>query len=173
MIAPFERMPRPRHVSIRATHLAVSVVGWVSFIALVIYLARSTAFFRSPGYADAVVFCWMIGVAIYALAEEGLKLGRDRKLFMDGEVTLARVFHISGGRNRRMQFRFEDQTSRTFTASTGASSRPRSISKGSAIVVFYDPSDPQKRCVPLCTTLWKIDLPSDSTAVRSSPVTRK
>ncbi|HLW83361.1 MAG TPA: DUF3592 domain-containing protein [Candidatus Acidoferrales bacterium] len=158
MIAPIEQLPRPRQVSIKSGDLAMRVAASIALVIFSIYFLNSA---WNSGLPQSLFYktfsvLWVM-LMIYVISGNVSAFIRDQKLLADGEVALGRVFHIRRGRHRRMEFSFQDARGRTFTALAGVGSP--SIHEGSAIVVFYDPSNPEKRCVPMSGTLWKIALP--------------
>jgi uncharacterized protein DUF3592 len=172
MIAVLAQLPRPRQVSIRLAGLIAAISeGVLAFGAGIYFFVAVWApkAHESSLYTKAFLACFTI-MLLYVVVEKALAFVRNRELLATGEVALGRVFYVTRGKNPRMEFAFRDTAGHTITTQR---SRPHSsIRKGSAVVIFYDPSDPKKRCVPLCSTLWQIDLPSDSTAATSSSASR-
>jgi len=169
MLAPFEALPRPRQVSVKLADVVVAVGLYGVVNAFVIFCVLSSwPKFQQSSLSVKAFSCIWVFLIIYIPVEGVVRAVRDRLLLTNGDVALGRIFRISKGRHPRMEFRFEDRTGRTVTASTQATPRPRSVSEGSAIVVFYDPANPEKRCVPLCRTIWKIDLPASASEIPHS-----
>lgn len=166
MLARFEALPRPRPVSVKLVDPLMAAGLFVAVNAFVIYCILSS-WQQSALSVKAFLYGWGF-LMIYIPVAGATKAVRDRRLLMEGEVALGRILHISKGRHPRMKFRFEDRTGRSVTASREATPRSRSVSEGSATVVFYDPANPEKRCVPLCRTLWKIDLPTATSQIPRS-----
>lgn len=169
MLAPFEAAPRPRQMSIKLTELLMAVGLYLAVNAFVMYCILSNwPKSQQPSLSVKVfLYVWAF-LMIYIPIESVAKAVRDRWLLMNGEVALGQIFHITKGRHSRMEFRFEDRTGRAITASTRAQPRPRSVSEGSAIVVFYDPANPEKRSVPLCRAIWRVDLPASASEIPRS-----
>lgn len=164
MLAPFEALPRPRQVSVKVTDLLMAVGLYIA-LGVTVYFVLSSWRNSQQSLHVKIFLCVWIFLMIYIPVASVVETARDRRLLMDGEVALGRILHISKGKHSRMEFRFEDRTGRTITASRRATPRDRSVSEGSAIIVFYDPANPEKRCVPLCRTLWKIDLPASASGI--------
>lgn len=166
MLAQFEGLPRPRQVSVKLVDLLIAVGLFIAANAFVMYCVLSS--WPTSHRPSLIFLCGWGFLMICIPVVSAVRTIRDRRLLMDGEVALGRIFHISKGKGSRMEFRFEDRAGRTFTASREATPRDRSVSEGSAIVVFYDPANPEKRCVPSCRTLWKIDLSASASEIPRS-----
>lgn len=158
MVLPIEQSPRPRSVSINIGHLATEIAFYIAFVAFAIYFVISTWSSEPPKSSlleKAFSIVWAM-FTIYLISQGVSAFIGDRKLLAAGEVALGRVFHVRGGKHPRMEFSFQDKVGKTITA---LASKTRHIREGSIIIVFYDPSNPEKRCVPMDNSLWKIRLP--------------
>jgi len=155
MIAPIEQLPRPRYVSVRTGDLVLQIVLYFIFVFVGISLFTSSwsADSSHPSlYERAFASICLIIMAFVVWANVSAFF-RNRKLLANGEVALGRVFHVSRGRHPRIEFTFQDKSGRTIAT---LAAKPRRVCEGMAIIVFYDPSNPEKRCVPMCGSLWKI-----------------
>jgi hypothetical protein len=156
------QLPRPRRIRVKPIPFFVTVVigglcggFWIyTFIHLSVngFDAHATLFTK------ALFTIWMVGVPLM-LASFARDLIIHKKLLAEGEVTVGRIIEMRlvGRHHRhRIQYSFVDRMGRSFTGKSEDYSRE--LSEGSGAVVIYDPTNPAKRSVPLCGTLWKIAL---------------
>ena len=164
MIEAIANLPRPRQVRAKGFDLITMVTGDILFICawFVVFGDFWRSKFLDQPISECFLLSWLIFVP-FVLVKNARDFVRDQKLLTYGEVALGRIFEVRAGRHgRRIQYSFQDLAGRVMAASSRTDSRK--ASEGSAVPVFFDPSNPQKRCVPLCSSSWEIVNPKDATS---------
>ena len=118
IVAPFEKLACPRQVSLKLAELIFEVAAYSAFGGFSIYFVTSVWHPKSQQsslYVKAFSVVWIL-LIIYILIGNAVAFIRERKLLADGEVTLGRIFHVRGGRNRRIEFAFQDRAGLTIAA---------------------------------------------------------
>ena len=169
MIEAIANLPRPRQVRAKRFDLITMITSDILFICawFVVFADFWRSRFLDQPISESFLLFWLVLVP-FILVQNARDFVRDHELLTYGEVALDRIFEVRSGRHgRRIQYSFQDLAGRVMAASSRTSSRE--ASEGSTVPVFFDPSNPQKRCVPLCSTSWEIVNPKDATSGLAGP----
>jgi hypothetical protein len=164
MIEAIANLPRPRQIRAKRVDLITMIaidILFIYFWSVVFGDFRSGRFLDQP-ISKCFLLFWLALVP-FILVQNARDFVRDQKLLAYGEVALGRIFEVRAGRHgRRIQYSFQDLVGCIISASSRT--YLRTVREGSAVPVFFDPSNPQKRCVPLCSTSWEIVNYKDATS---------
>lgn len=165
IVEAIAKLPRPRQVHIKRTDLVMMlggstllVVVWLSFLGDL----WENGFARQSGILDkSFLVLWMILLPVL-YAKSARDIIRSRDLLACGDVTFGLILEVQVGRRNRhnIRYSFQDAAGRVITASSIDDSRH--VFEGSVVPVFFDPANPEKRCVPLCGVSWEIVFPTDA-----------
>ncbi|HEV2305980.1 MAG TPA: DUF3592 domain-containing protein [Candidatus Acidoferrales bacterium] len=160
MLERIAQLPRPRHVFIKKSVAATEIGGNILFTIAWFYI--SVLIWKGRNSITDISLIFWLPLVPYILIGNARDFFQQRRLLEQGEVALGRVFHVRRGRHgRRIEFSFQDNSGRIATALARDSSYSiRKVGEGSGVIVFYDPANPEKRCVTSGATPWEVKLPS-------------
>lgn len=156
-------LPRPRPVRMNTRGKTMAgIVSIALLTTLAAYAAAEIAMRRNaagsysgpsqfPVYVLSIIFILVFGVVMMNV------IGRQKRLLVEGEMSMARVVDRVLARNGP-NIRYEFTTPLGEHLSGGAQDSSRKLSIGMYVPVFYDAQNPKKQ-LALCASFYEVVLP--------------